>query len=96
MMKYAKYGALGLGALVFLFFMMRAIKKREKDSFGRAQVALRAGVPAPAGRARGLGPPTRSPTLQPHVGIARRQIEELVQRDPDLVAQHLRAWMAEE
>src|SRR5579875_2789826 len=32
MMKYGKYGVLGIGAIVFLFFMIRAIRKREKDS----------------------------------------------------------------
>jgi flagellar M-ring protein FliF len=95
MMKYAKYGALGLGALVFLFFMMRAIKKREKDSFSEPKWLSELESPRPLA-ALEASAPHEITTLQPHVGIARRQIEELVQRDPDLVAQHLRAWMAEE
>ena len=34
--------------------------------------------------------------LQPPVNIAKRQIEDLVQRDPDRVAQQVRAWMSED
>jgi flagellar M-ring protein FliF len=95
MMKYGKYGALGLGAIVFLFFMMRAIKKREKDSLRQPKWLSELESPRPLA-ALEASSPTEVAALQPHVGVARQQIEELVQRDPDLVAQHLRAWMAEE
>jgi len=95
MMKYAKYGLLGLGALLFLFFMMRAIKKREKDSFSQPTWLTELESPRPLAALEATAPQEVS-SLQPHVGVARKQIEELVQRDPDLVAQHLRAWMAEE
>ena len=33
-MGYAKYGAVGLGLLAFLFFVMRHLKKRERESLG--------------------------------------------------------------
>jgi len=95
MMKYAKYGLLGLGALIFLFFMTRAIKKREKDSFSQPKWLSELESPRPLA-ALEASMPAEVTTLQPHVGVARRQIEDLVNRDPDLVAQHLRAWMAEE
>jgi flagellar M-ring protein FliF len=95
MMKYAKYGLLGIGALVFLFFMMRAIKKREKDSFSQPRWLSELESPRPLA-ALEASTPTEVSSLQPHIGVARRQIEDLVQRDPDLVAQHLRAWMAED
>jgi flagellar M-ring protein FliF len=94
-MKYGKYGALGIGAIVFLFFMLRAIKKREKDSFGQPKWLSELESPRPLA-ALEASMPVEVSSLQPHVGVARKQIEELVQRDPDLVAQHLRAWMAEE
>ena len=34
MLGYAKYGAAGLGLLAFLFFVMRHLKKRERESLG--------------------------------------------------------------
>ena len=34
--------------------------------------------------------------LRPHVNTAKRQVEDLVERDPDRVAQQVRAWMAED
>ena len=34
--------------------------------------------------------------LQPAVNVARRQIEDLIERDPDRVAQQVRAWMTED
>jgi flagellar M-ring protein FliF len=95
LMKYGKYGALGLGAIAFLFFMMRAIKKREKDSFGQPKWLSELESPRPLA-ALEASTQVEVSSLQPHIGVARKQIEELVQRDPDLVAQHLRAWMAEE
>lgn len=95
MMKYGKYGILGLGALIFLFFMFRAIKKREKDSFSQPKWLSELESPRPLA-ALEAATPTEISSLQPHIGVARKQIEDLVSRDPDLVAQHLRAWMAEE
>ncbi|HTU29373.1 MAG TPA: flagellar basal-body MS-ring/collar protein FliF [Solirubrobacteraceae bacterium] len=95
MMKYGKYGALGIGAIVFLVFMLRAIKKREKDSFSQPKWLSELESPRPLA-ALEASMPVEVSSLQPHVGVARKQIEELVSRDPDLVAQHLRAWMAED
>ncbi|HET9123489.1 MAG TPA: flagellar basal-body MS-ring/collar protein FliF [Solirubrobacteraceae bacterium] len=94
-MKYAKYGILGLGAVLFLFFMMRAIRKREKDSFGQPKWLSELESPRPLA-ALEASAPTEVVTLHPHIGVARRQIEDLVSRDPELVAQHLRAWMSED
>ena len=34
--------------------------------------------------------------LRPPVNVAKRQVEDLVERDPDRVAQQVRAWMAED
>ena len=95
MMKYAKYGLLGIGALVFLIFMARAIRKREKDSFSQPKWLSELESPRPLAALEASSTADVT-SLQPHIGVARRQIEELVSRDPDLVAQHLRAWMAEE
>ena len=95
--KYGKYG-IGLLALVFLGLAGRAIRKRERETVAeptwlheleapRTLASLEANRPQP---------PVEIAALQPRVGVAKRQVEELVQRDPEVVAQHVRAWMAEE
>ena len=34
--------------------------------------------------------------LKSPVNVARRQVEDLVERDPERVAQQVRAWMSED
>ena len=41
MLGYAKYGVIGLGALLFLFFMRRNLKRREREVFGGQPTWLR-------------------------------------------------------
>jgi flagellar biosynthesis/type III secretory pathway M-ring protein FliF/YscJ len=41
-------------------------------------------------------PPTQVIPLQAPVNVARRQVEDLVERDADRVAQQVRAWMSED
>ena len=40
--------------------------------------------------------PTQVIPLQSPVNVARRQVEDLVERDADRVAQQVRAWMSED
>ena len=100
MIGYAKYALIGLGALLFLFFMRRMLKRARTRHSRPAHVAARARDPAPAGRARGRRRPTKRQTdvkrLRSPVNVARRQVEDLVERDPDRVAQQVRAWMSED
>ena len=39
---------------------------------------------------------TRVMQLRAPVNVAKKQVEDLVERDPDRVAQQVRAWMAED
>jgi len=41
-------------------------------------------------------PPPPIKQLRPPVNTAKRQVEDLVDRDPDRVASQVRAWMAED
>ena len=41
MLGYAKYAVVGLGALMFLFFMRRSIRRREKEPFAGQPTWLR-------------------------------------------------------
>jgi flagellar M-ring protein FliF len=103
----AKYALLGIGALLFLFFTTRTIRKREKEA-----------IEEPAWL-RELEPPVRLSELEREISrnpaemVAavgngngsgaigsgsdiRRQVEQLADTDPDKVAQQIRNWMKEE
>ncbi len=71
---------------------------REGGLHRPAHLAARARDPASARGAR-IRRRSGSPTvkrLRPPVNVPKRQVEELVERDPDRVAQQVRAWMSED
>jgi len=116
---YAKYVLLGLGAILFLFFTTRSLRKREKETI-EEPVWLReleapmrlseleretAPRPAPAmagavAGGGGAGGPGGAPSGNGGAAdgseTIRRQVEQLVDSNPDRVAQQLRSWMQEE
>jgi flagellar M-ring protein FliF len=109
-LSMAKYVLLGLGAILFLFFTTRSLRKREKETIDeprwlreldapmrlselerettpRTAPAMTAGAPANGGgSANGQAKDGES---------IREQVEQLVDREPDRVAQQLRSWMQE-
>jgi flagellar M-ring protein FliF len=107
MIGYAKYGLVGLGALMFLFFVTRMVRRREREALMGEPTWLREldvprSLPALQGSGGGAlmggtdAPTQVIPTLQSPVNVARRQVEDLVDRDADRVAQQVRAWMSED
>jgi flagellar M-ring protein FliF len=99
MIGYAKYAVIGIGALLFLFFMRRTLKRREQEPFAGNPTWLReleSPRPLAALEAAQEQQPTKVMQLQSPVNVAKKQIEELVERDPDRVAQQVRAWMSED
>jgi flagellar M-ring protein FliF len=99
MIGYAKYVALGIALLAFFFFMSRHLRKRESEALMGEPVWLREldhprtlaeleGAPATPSVPVGPGVPAPSP--------ARVHIEELATKEPDRMAQQVRAWMNEE
>jgi flagellar M-ring protein FliF len=100
---YAKYAAVGLGAFIFLLFVGRLLRRREREALAGEPTWLRElDAPRPlAAVGRGadmaaLEEPTQVIPLQAPVNMARRQVEDLVDRDSTRVAQQVRAWMSEE
>jgi flagellar M-ring protein FliF len=91
-----KWVGLGLAALIFLFFMTRALRRREAESLGTpawlreieepitlAQLEQAAReAPAP------VGLPPRVPDASLH------QLDQLMEREPERVAAQVRQWMA--
>jgi flagellar M-ring protein FliF len=99
MLGYAKYAVVAIGALLFLFFMRRNLKRREREVFAGQPTWLRElETPRPlAALASGDDEDvTEVKRLRSPVNIPKRQVEELVERDPDRVAQQVRAWMSED
>jgi flagellar M-ring protein FliF len=99
MMGYAKYAIIGLGSLLFLFFMRRSIKRRERDTFEGQPTWLRElATPRPLAALASGGDEQQTDIkrLRSPVNVPKRQVEELVERDPDRVAQQVRAWMSED
>ena len=92
----AKWVALGLAMLVFLILVARHLRRREEDELGTQPIWLRE-LETPTTLAEleaseepgGYEPPT-APVNQLH-----EDVETLAERDPDRVAQQLRAWMNE-
>ncbi len=96
---YLKYALAGLAALVFLIFVARQLRKRESESLAGEPTWLRE-IEAPRTLAeleRFEQPvPAQLTPLRSPDNPARLQVEELVERDPDRVAQQVRAWMQED
>ncbi len=97
--KYAVYALVGLASILFLFFVTRHLRKREREEFVGNPTWVReltAPRPLAALEAGQDDAPTQVAKLRSPVNVAKQQIEELVQRDPDRVAQQVRAWMSED
>jgi flagellar M-ring protein FliF len=100
----AKYVAAGLGLLAFLFFVTRHLRRRESETLMREPVWLReiespttvsaleagGGYRLPAGDDDGAAVPARREQM------VRGELEEMIDSDPERVAQQVRAWMNEE
>lgn len=97
---YARYALLGMAALVFLALVTRQLRKRENETLAGEPTWLRE-IESPRTLAeleRYDQPvaPTQVLPLRSPENAARMQVEELVERDPERVAQHVRAWMQED
>jgi flagellar M-ring protein FliF len=102
-MGYVKTGLMGLGALLFLFFVTRFLRKREAGAFAEEPSWLRELELAPRAALPAGGAPPQD-RFDPEA--AARQIfksdpkalalDELVKSEPDKVAQQLRTWITED
>jgi flagellar M-ring protein FliF len=97
---YLKFVFVGLAAFGFLFFVTRQLKRRESETLAAAPTWL-SEIEAPRTlaeleRLEADDHPTQVRPLRTPEQPARLQVEDLVERDPDRVAQQVRAWMAED
>lgn len=93
--------ALGLGALLFLFFVSRYIKRREREDLADAPSWLRqleASVPQPMLAGPGMSLPQMTEVM-PAIATEdprRQQLDTIIQHEPERVAAHLRQWITED
>ncbi len=108
----AKYALLGLGAIIFLFFTTRSLRKREKETIDepvwlreldapmRLSELERETSTRPITAMAGVAPSSGGGSANGHGESGgesiRRQVEQLVDNHPDRVAQQLRSWMQED
>jgi len=100
---FAKYVLAGLGLLAFLFFVTRHLRRREAETLMGEPVWLReieapttvAQLEAAGGYRLGAGDEDDAPSRARRDPV-RGELEELIDSDPERVAQQVRAWMTEE
>jgi flagellar M-ring protein FliF len=100
---FAKYVAAGLGLLLFLFFVTRHLRRREAETLMGEPVWLRE-IEAPttvaeleAGGGYRLGAGDEAPVRRRgEVNPVRTELEEMIDHEPERVAQQVRAWMNED
>ncbi|UGS33708.1 flagellar basal-body MS-ring/collar protein FliF [Capillimicrobium parvum] len=92
MLGYAKYALLGLASLLFLFFLTRHLRRRENEALTDPTWLRQLDAPTPIAQLAD-GPP---PSLVPAGNPRRRQIEEVVAKEPERVAAAVRGWMNED
>jgi flagellar M-ring protein FliF len=89
-MGMAKYALLGIGTLLFGFFVLRHLRRRESEALPEPTWLREISTPVPlaAIEAETSGMPAiRAPD-------ALAEMEDLAAREPDRVAQQVRSWMS--
>jgi flagellar M-ring protein FliF len=95
---YAKYGAVGIGLIGFLFFVMRQLRKRERESLGEPTWLREIEAPTTLADLE-AGRTTRMPAVagaMPGPSATRMSAEGIADNDPERVAQQIRTWMKED
>src|SRR6201991_1878491 len=97
-----KWVGLGLASLLFLFFMMRGMRKREGENLGTPAWLTTIEEPTTlaqleASTSASYLDHASSAMLPPRVPDASlHQLDQLMEREPERVAAQVKAWMAED
>jgi flagellar M-ring protein FliF len=92
----AKWAGLALATLLFLFFVTRAIRRRESLALGGEPTWLTE-ISSPRPVAELAGGAGQTPTLAlPQAPTTQRAVEQLADKEPAILAQQLSTWMSED
>jgi flagellar M-ring protein FliF len=102
MLGPAKWVGLGLASLIFLFFMTRGMRRREGENLGTPSwlseieepVSLQALEARTSGFTLDEAANAMLPPRAPDASM--RQLDQLMEREPERVAAQVKAWMAED
>jgi flagellar M-ring protein FliF len=91
---------IGLGALLFLFFVTRHLRRREREALADEPSWLKA-LEAQQPRLQLPDAPDPVTMTMPEVKIAtsdprRQQLDTIIHDEPERVAAHLRQWITED
>jgi flagellar M-ring protein FliF len=93
-----KWVGLGFAALIFLFFMTRALRRREAESLGTPAWLKEIEEPITLAKleqstvAHPAAPPPGLPPRVPDASL--HQLDQLMEREPERVAAQVKQWMA--
>jgi flagellar M-ring protein FliF len=96
---YAKYAALGLASLLFLLFVTRALRRRESDALMDEPLWLRhieQPQPLAALEMPHAEPEAMVAAMVHEVDSRKATVEELIRKEPQKVANQVRAWVTED
>lgn len=94
-----KWAALGLAALVFLFLMWRNLRKREAAALPQPEWLTHIQSPTPLAALEAGSQPTEHATMilpEREPNFQAQAMEQIMEREPDRVAQQVKAWMADD
>ncbi len=95
-----KWVGIGLASLLFLFFMSRALRKREGEALTPAwltQIEEPVSLAELEQQTQIMAPPAPTITLPPRAPDANLQaLDQLMEREPERVAAQVKNWMAED
>ena len=96
MLAKLKYVAVGLGALLFLFFTSRQLKRREGETLAEPAWLTQIERPTRLSELES-GRPTREMVLpEPEPDFHVQSLDHLADRQPERVAAQVKAWMSED
>jgi flagellar M-ring protein FliF len=85
-----KYAGIGLASILFLFFVTRALRRREQEAIPMPTWLTEIEGPRP------LAELERSTSATPAAVAESSGVDSLVREQPERVAQQLRAWISED
>ena len=96
LLEKAKYVGVGLVALVFLFLMARALRRRDGETLAEPAWLTQIERPTPLSELEAAQPTRQMPLPDREPDFQLQTLDQLSEREPERVAAQVKAWMAED